>query len=121
MKKELKEKWIEALLSGKYAQTSGTLRRTESGGNGQTGFCCLGVFCDIVDPTRWVEDSDTMGYRHLNDLTSNRGYPPQDILELGLLGSQGNLLTYVRVGSMNDNGQSFKQIAEWIKENVPEE
>lgn len=37
------EKWVLALRSGKYNQTTGTLQSTE-------GFCCLGVACDIFIP-----------------------------------------------------------------------
>ena len=41
LKPEIKTRWVEALRSGKYMQTQGTLRNGE-------GFCCLGVLCDIV-------------------------------------------------------------------------
>lgn len=37
----IKDKLIEALTSGKYSQTTGTLK------DGQ-GYCCLGVLCDIT-------------------------------------------------------------------------
>lgn len=45
MKKEVKEKWLEALRSGKYTQTSSVLR--DSADDGKYGYCCLGVLCDI--------------------------------------------------------------------------
>lgn len=41
MKPKIKKRWIEALRSGKYAQTKDVLRNEE-------GFCCLGVLCDVV-------------------------------------------------------------------------
>lgn len=44
--KEEKEqvlKWLEALRSGKYKQTTGTLQD-------ENGFCCLGVACKILIP-----------------------------------------------------------------------
>lgn len=37
---DLKVKWIDALLSGEFAQGTGRLRRGDS-------FCCLGVLCEI--------------------------------------------------------------------------
>lgn len=40
MKKEIKEKWLEALRSGEYKQAHARLK------TGQT-FCCLGVLCDL--------------------------------------------------------------------------
>lgn len=41
MKKEVKEKWLNALRSGEYQQCKGALKR------GENNFCCLGVLSDI--------------------------------------------------------------------------
>lgn len=43
---EFLDRWIAALRSGTYTQAQGGLRRPE-------GFCCLGVACDVFDPTKW--------------------------------------------------------------------
>ncbi len=43
---ELRAKWTAALRSGAYQQTRNRLRKTD-------GFCCLGVLCDVIDPSRW--------------------------------------------------------------------
>lgn len=40
MNPEVKQKWIDALRSGKYEQGSEKLRT-------MTGYCCLGVLCNI--------------------------------------------------------------------------
>lgn len=45
MNKEIKEKWIEALESGKYRKGGGHLRYTMTGGN--MLHCCLGVLCEL--------------------------------------------------------------------------
>lgn len=42
MNPKVKQKWVEALRSGKYKQTRGVLRRR--GGS----YCCLGVLCEIA-------------------------------------------------------------------------
>ncbi len=42
MKKELKDKWIAALLSGEYKQVTGFLETPE-------GNCCLGVLCRVAN------------------------------------------------------------------------
>ena len=47
MNKELKDKWIAALRSGKYKQAKKRLR------TGEDSFCCLGVLCDVVQPASW--------------------------------------------------------------------
>lgn len=44
---EHEKKLVEALRSGKYSQCKGILRRGYD-------FCCLGVACDLDDPTKWV-------------------------------------------------------------------
>ena len=41
MKKEIADKWVEALRSGKYKQGKSALKKDDS-------FCCLGVLCDII-------------------------------------------------------------------------
>jgi hypothetical protein len=40
MNPEVKQKWIDALRSGKYDQGSEKLRSVQ-------GYCCLGVLCDL--------------------------------------------------------------------------
>ena len=43
------KRWVEALRSGEYAQTTGVLHRIEEEGTGEpVGFCCLGVACDLA-------------------------------------------------------------------------
>jgi hypothetical protein len=48
MNPEIKAQWVEALRSGEYEQTNGYLR-TDS------GFCCLGVLCDLAVKAGKVE------------------------------------------------------------------
>jgi hypothetical protein len=45
MNAEIKQKWIETLLSGKYKQIKGKLRGNFD--DGTEGHCCLGVLADI--------------------------------------------------------------------------
>lgn len=45
MNPAVKAKWVAALRSGEYAQTTGALRMRLS--NDTVCFCCLGVLCDI--------------------------------------------------------------------------
>lgn len=41
MNEDVKRKWVEALTSGRYAQAHKVLRT-------ETGYCCLGVLCDLA-------------------------------------------------------------------------
>jgi hypothetical protein len=43
------ESWCEALESGKYKQTTHSLRKGD-------GFCCLGVACDLSGAGEWDGD-----------------------------------------------------------------
>lgn len=49
---DLQRKWLDALKSGDYKQAKGSLRTS-------SGYCCLGVACDIVDPDGWNGDKHT--------------------------------------------------------------
>jgi hypothetical protein len=65
MKKTLKKQWVKALKSGKYLQARESLvgpaisdEEDEWGEpvpTGETGYCCLGVLCEI-DPKMQYED-----------------------------------------------------------------
>lgn len=51
MNPQVKEKWVEALRSGKYVQGVGVLRKQDT-------YCCLGVLCDLYlkeHPEPWNE------------------------------------------------------------------
>ncbi len=98
--KKLKTRWIKALRSGKYKQTTGSLKDC-------TGFCCLGVLCDLVDKTNWREGQ----YGEFSYGTSKTGYMPY---RMGILGRA----TQKQLAEMNDDQDSFEEIADYIKENV---
>lgn len=95
MKASVKRKWIAALRSGKYRQATDSLY------DGSRGYCCLGVLCRIIDPK--------LKPRHLD------GGVPRDIgVDDGLTQNQRDVLI-----NMNDlEGNSFKEIATWVKKHV---
>lgn len=103
MNKELKQKWVEALRSGKYKQGKEALRRCEP----EESFCCLGVLCDIVDPHNWelVDLGDI--YTH----KGKSGYPDREIARS--VGLDDQFITNLAMA--NDNGKSFEQIAARIE------
>lgn len=105
MKAELKQKWVDALRSGKYEQGRFALRR-----NGK--FCCLGVLADIIAPDEWVmaggNDVDKFLFR------GDGSVLPRDIIST----DKSNDLV-----GMNDDevGLSFPKIADYIEDNIPAE
>jgi hypothetical protein len=101
MKKRFKRKWVEALRSGEYEQASGFLKVGD-------GYCCLGVLRDLINPRSRAADSEwsVLCARHaalvgLPKFDSDDPESPQKVLI-----------------DMNDNGDSFVDIADWIEANL---
>ena len=103
----LKEKWIEALRSGKYKQGSGLL----SGFDGS--YCCLGVLCEVMEIPKHHSES-VKGFVYGDDVAF---FPYKYLDQSGLNDTTGrpkgdgpSLL------SMNDAGVSFEKIASAIEQ-----
>lgn len=109
MNKQLKEKWIAALRSGEYEQGRNYLR------TGTGKYCCLGVLCNLIDPTKWDRDVNNSLESTPYDYDGSIGYPsPKTIKVSGLDDGYCDILT-----GMNDVSKlSFNQIADWIEENL---
>jgi hypothetical protein len=83
---ELKQRWLDALRSGKYKQGKGALR------TGKDHFCCLGVLCDISGAGEW--ESGKYGWQYTVDDSSDSEFLPRPLA--GLVLDEGHL------ASMND-------------------
>lgn len=104
---EFKIKWLEALRSGKYSQAIGWLKGLDG------GFCCLGVACDISGEGAWNSDR---GYKIKNNLNDNADYkilPVELTTKYKIYFGVSGILS-----RMNDRGESFEDIANWIEENL---
>ena len=129
MNPQVKEKWIDALRSGKYEQGSEKLR-------GVNGYCCLGVLCDLYSQeqnTEW----QFRGYDENTNQTTDYWYfeeqsefLPESVKEwAGLPACNPNVKVDVtgdddeedwfyfdEIASLNDSGYSFIQLSEIIQE-----
>jgi hypothetical protein len=104
MNSEVKQKWLEALRSGKYKQGRRQLRKGDS-------FCCLGVLCDVVDNSKW----EASGYDKSFYYEGCGGTLPDDISKS--IPSLREKLTLLM--GMNDYYKnSFEEIADYIEENL---
>jgi len=114
----IKQRWLEALRSGKYTQTVSSLRN-------EHGFCCLGVLCDIYDSERWVksDDGDTYGYvtkidRHGSNFIKNV-LPEEVYKHAGLFSDNPSVFIdgtrMKQLATINDGGASFEEIADIIE------
>lgn len=134
MSKKNKQKWIEALRSGKYKQSKKALRNDD-------GFCCLGVACDLMD-SEWKYQDDEGEYYFDSEnnvlpesvkawigteFRNPRIYPNKNDIsrikgELSSRTTGGNRLINhldemgsITLAELNDNGFSFEFIAEMIE------
>ena len=115
MNQAIKEKWVAALRSGEYQQCTGALCR-EGGGRDADKFCCLGVLCDIMQEGEWKPAESLYGNKRRFSIgdSSNCNKLPLALLDrTGISMSLEN-----RLLEMNDNGETFAQIADYIEENL---
>jgi hypothetical protein len=108
MELELKNRWVAELRSGNYKQGQTVLRTADN------KFCCLGVFCDIVDPVAWREDrwnGQQCVYAHaLQPASRSQFLSPETLDKYGMPDILHSMLQH-----LNDTGHSFVQIAEYIE------
>jgi hypothetical protein len=107
MDAELKSKWLTALRNGQYAQGRNFLRRNS---DGTDGFCCLGVLCDLVDPTKWMGESDG-GTRVYSEIEGGRCWAPITVEHAAKMTHDES----ITLAKMNDDGKSFAEIADYIE------
>tara|TARA_R110000868_G_scaffold320068_1_gene581042 strand:- start:191 stop:535 length:345 start_codon:yes stop_codon:yes gene_type:complete len=97
---DVRQKWTDALTSGKYVQGKDSLR------TGNT-FCCLGVLCDLYaeeNPDTSWDDEDMFVYAE--DARVN------DLAPFSVANWAG--ITQAQMSSLaeaNDGGESFEHIA----------
>ena len=105
------KKWVEALRSGRYKQTSMFLRRKKI-----SGFCCLGVACEISGLGQWDDDGAYLG--DVSTLPTEvcnwlgvKSWDPEITLD-------GNKQT---LSYLNDRNElNFRQIADLIESHADE-
>jgi len=112
MNPEVKTAWVQALRSGEYQQTSGSLRATSGS---RASYCCLGVLCDISGLGKWgSSDYYAIG------LHFALGILPEEVAEWAGFSSSDPATgedDWTRLSYQNDSGLSFADIADLIEEN----
>lgn len=112
---------VDALRSGDYQQTTGTLRD-------DTGHCCLGVGCDISGLGTWKEQPERGAYAYETAVDTDSGLLPADVRTwLGFRSVDGRFKspvpiegqTHSSLSGRNDAGLTFAEIADII-ESEPE-
>lgn len=106
---KLKNKWLRGLRSGEYTQGKGYLRNIKD-----NSFCCLGVLCDIQG-RRWHKMPITGAWAIGSGTQIDVGGPMNRKLRRDVGGDDTTLSILI---DMNDHDKSFKQIANYIEENL---
>lgn len=99
MNKELKQKWLEALRSGKYKQGFMADRTWED------HYDVVAVLMDIYDPTAWERWLTSYRYNKVDEVHA--------LIDSKLL----NTLTIKSWG----NRMKFDKLADWIEKKIPED
>jgi len=118
MKKELFNKWIKALKSGKYKQTTDELIKldgdkeiTEHGVCEGMNYCAIGVLAHVAGIKIEVED-DAVAFDG-EYVDSNHELDGKGLSKVGL-----DEEVQEKVIDLNDDkGLSFKRIAAWLEKN----
>ena len=98
MLNDFAKKWVEALRSGKYAQTKRQLAYGES-------YCCLGVACELA-----IDSGIISSYE-----STDNGLPEEVQNALGLRFSIGVYGKNTSLAGINDKGATFNEIADIIE------
>lgn len=94
--------WVKALRSGKFKQTEGVLKD-------KNGYCCLGVLCELEE--KLTKNGYIKG-------TDNSIELPNIILKkYGFNSKIGSIKNSYSLAARNDDGISFKEIANFIEQN----
>ena len=117
MKKNIKDRWTKALRSGRYEQHRGQLTGSTQGA---PRFCCLGVLCDLHSAEtgeKWNGNSYLLESNVLPEkVVTWAGLQPQhNTVQVHLRGGQSESTT---LACLNDDGRSFKTIANIIEEEL---
>ena len=104
----IKRRWVEALRSGNYKQGTMYLRDQES------GYCCLGVLCDVIRPDGWGfhDEKEDVSQPHVFSDGGDEQLSPASRDFFGIPEEIHRELI-----DMNDaQGKNFSEIADYIEE-----
>jgi hypothetical protein len=103
MNPQIKQKWLSALRSGEYQQGRCYLRTN-------SGFCCLGVLCDLYGKEHNVE-WELVGAGTYYEFQDEPELLPLSVAEWAGVDRHRSLT----LGELNDTGSTFNEIADLIE------
>ena len=128
MNKEIADKWVKELRSGKWTQ--GYQRLAVKNDLGEMSYCCLGVLCEMAVEAGIVtrkkervnapDEAEVYGYSYGGQFS----ILPDVVQEwAGMRWPAGDVdnqdgSTAFSLASLNDSGKTFEEIADVIEKNV---
>jgi hypothetical protein len=114
--KELFDKWLEGLRSGKFIQGNGALRRSVD-----NSYCCIGVLGEVSGKCKWGEPGQDheiieTGYRFSNYVVT---LPKElEVSDIYIEEEDGGITLASKLIDLNDSLEwSFHEIADWLEAN----
>jgi hypothetical protein len=115
MKNNVAKRWVNALRSGKYRKTTGSLKRTDG------SYCALGVLCDLYKKQGGPLGEKPIPHKDISTLDEEGAIllggesqiPPKKVLNWAGIG----IIQAEEIAGMNDDGHSFRKIATHIEKN----
>lgn len=109
MNPKVKKLWIAALKSGKYKQGVGALKTNDD------KYCCLGVLCDIYRKEKKVKGF-IKNINNKYEFQNSSGILSDKVMNWAKLEDRNpDISTGKSLAVINDNGTTFKEIADIIK------
>lgn len=110
MKKNIKDKWLTALQSGKYIHTRGELEEIAKFSDERTNKCCaLGVLMKINGYDTWLIDNQWNGWGE-----GGQEFPSQELLEeWGMDEEESN-----EIAMYNDEAEDYNAVIKYIEERL---
>ncbi len=114
----LKKEWLKDLESGRFRQTDGMLCAM-GGRGGHASYCCLGVMGCTLQRTNLIAVTRPKSKHDPQRGIFFDGEENFELLPENLRKKIGLTKTgQKKLALMNDNGKSFKEIANWIRTNL---
>lgn len=110
MDEQIKQNWVKALRSGEYNQAKGALYKPYIDGDGNDGYCCLGVLAQVDPNIEFQYDEEAEAW-YVQSLEYQE-FLPNDFMDLvGLNPDFSDDLAH-----HNDKGFTFDEIADLIEQ-----
>lgn len=118
MKAAVKKKWLKALRSGEYVQVGEQLRSENCGWHGGeevegTGYCCLGVLCDISGRGEW-DDYDNFLFKLPRDFRREHGIKNEAVKLSATLSADADYIEFTKGEPKTDKWGAVKNSTKFM-------